>query len=91
MLLVDEVKKVRSTTGKDSLVNLDTSILTILEKVDSTHTRILYRLRGKVSPLYYIPARGLGGIFDYSTFGMMTAGLNERLKAAKIALPKHAE
>ena len=81
LLLVDEVKKVKSTTtGKDSLVSMDASILTILEKVDSTHTRIIFRLRGKVSLLYYIPARGLGGLFDFSTFEMMTAGLNERLR-----------
>jgi hypothetical protein len=81
VLLVYEVKKVRTKiSGKDSLVNLDVSILTVLEKVDSTHTRILYRLRGKVSLLYYVPARGLGGLFDYATFEAMTAGLNERLK-----------
>ena len=83
VLLVDEVKKTKSpTTGKDSLVSLDASILTILEKVDSIHTRIIYRLRGKVSLWYYIPARGLGGLFDFATFNMMTAGLNERLKKA---------
>jgi hypothetical protein len=81
LLLVDEVKKVKSpTTGKDSVVSLDFTVLTILEKIDSTHTRIIFRLRTKVSALNYIPARSIGGLFDFSTFKIMTAGLNERLR-----------
>jgi hypothetical protein len=81
LLLVEEVEKVKvKSTGKDSLFSMHLSILMVLEKVDSMHTRITYRLRGKVGTAIYIPARILGGLFDYATFAMMTSGLNERLR-----------
>ena len=80
--MVDGVKKVKlKRDGKDTLVAMDVSILTVLEKVDDTHTKLIFRLRTRVSLAYYIPARGLGGLFDYTVpLRVMASGLNERVK-----------
>jgi hypothetical protein len=58
---------------------MEITILTMLEPIDSTHTRIIFRWRSHIAWYYYPLVRPLGGTFDYTFFKVMVSGLNQRL------------
>jgi hypothetical protein len=85
LLLVDEVKKNKKPNpGQPEITEMDISIATVLEAVDSMHTKIIFRLRSRLSWAAYLPARLFGGIADFTFFNTMVAGLNERLRQGQL-------
>jgi hypothetical protein len=82
ILLIECIRKTDSKKGETKPTRpMDISILTMLEPIDSAHTKIIFRWRSHIAWYYYPVVRPLGGTFDYTTFKIMIAGLNERLAA----------
>ena len=80
ILLVKCLRKTDPRKGETKPVRpMEISILTMLEPIDSTHTRIVFRWRSHIAWYYYPLVRPLGGTFDYTFFKTMVSGLNQRL------------
>lgn len=80
ILLVKCLRKTDPKKGETKPIrSMDITILTMLEPLDSKHTRIIFRWRSHIPWYYYPVVRPLGGTFDYAFFKIMVSGLNQRL------------
>ncbi|WP_234997923.1 hypothetical protein [Mucilaginibacter sp. OK098] len=85
ILLIECIRKINPKKGETKPIRpMDISILTMLKPIDSNHTKIIFRWRSHIAWYHYPVVRPLGGTFDYTTFKIMIAGLNERLAAEQL-------
>jgi hypothetical protein len=80
LLLVECIRKADPKLGETTPSRkMDISIVMLLEPIDDSHTRLIFRWRSHIAWYYYPIVRPLGGTFDYTFFNIMVSGLNERL------------